>query len=310
MSMKKGVLALVIFGLSLVLGMSSLSIVAGANNDLSQNETQASQDAVIHALYEKAIRQGKVVEKKYRYAAFKENYNLSKQDYETWKKALGKGLSYDEWFDKIVNYGAFPDGEGHSPSEPKLSLRGTQTQNGNKLKNAIQKGDILIISNGGFGHAAIATSDNYILEMYGGGNIWNWTTSGISNNNRQFSKNNWIFGEKEQGLTSRRYIDNWIQLWRIPNKSMANKCASYADATFWNSSHGYKKNKYINYRVTSATTTRDPNYCSKMIFQSFYYGSGSAEVVDSAMAGLTFISPGALPNVFTGKYTPYKVGTY
>ncbi|WP_232057780.1 hypothetical protein [Listeria sp. PSOL-1] len=142
--MKKGVLAVVVFGLFLVLSMSSLSIVAGATNGLSQSEIQANQDVVIRALYEKAIRQGKVAEKKYRYAAFKENYNLSKQDYETWKGTIGKGLNYDEWFDKIANYGAFPDGEGHSPSEQKLSLRGTQAQNGDRLKNTIRKGDILI----------------------------------------------------------------------------------------------------------------------------------------------------------------------
>lgn len=91
---------------------------------------------------------------------------------------------------------------------------------------------------------------------------------------------------------------------------MANKCANYADATFWNSSHGYKKNKYINYRLSSATITKNPNYCSKLVFQAYYYGSGSASVIQPSMAGLSFVSPGALPNVFTGKYRPRKIGTY
>ncbi len=68
--------------------------------------------------------------------------------------------------------------------------------------------------------------------------------------------------------------------------------------------------RHISYRLTSATTTKDPNYCSKLVFQSFYYGSGSAEVIEPAFAGLNFVSPAALPNTFKGKYVPYKVGTY
>ncbi|CBW86729.1 Putative unknown protein [Listeria ivanovii subsp. ivanovii PAM 55] len=243
------------------------------------------------------------------------------------KKSIkyGKGLTFEQWFSDIANYGAFPDGEGHSASEKKTNnldehsgfekneynlAQGSQTTNGNKLKNAIKKGDILIISNGGFGHAAIATSDTYILEMSGGGNIAKWLATGISDNNHQFSKDNWIFGKAEQGVRPSKHIENWIQLWRIPDKSTANKCANYADATFWNSGHGYKKNRHITYRLTDATTTRNPNYCSKLVFQSFYYGSGNATVIQPSMAGLSFVSSAALPNLFTGKYMPYKVGTF
>ncbi|WP_232057781.1 hypothetical protein [Listeria sp. PSOL-1] len=148
--------------------------------------------------------------------------------------------------------------------------------------------------------------------MTGGGNIFNWFASGIKNNNNQCNKTNWIFGttKPEQGVNSDRHIKYYIQLWRVPDKNMAIRCANYADSTFWNSSHGYKKNRYIDYRISSATTTRNPNYCSKLVFQSFYYGSGSANVIEPAFAGLSFVSPAGIPNTFTEKYMPYKVGTF
>ncbi|MBC1946100.1 hypothetical protein HCA00_08070 [Listeria booriae] len=295
---------------SMILGfLVMLFIVITPNPIVNAEETS---DSSIHSLYQEAIEAGKVDVNKYSYNAFQENYNLVKKDYDIWKNTIGQDLTYNQWFGDIANYGAFPDGEGHAPSEKKTGnlLQASQTTNGEKLKNAIQKGDILIISSGGFGHAAIATSDNYILEMSGGGNILNWAAFKISNNNNQFSKHNWIFGVKEQGVKSSKHINNWIQLWRIPDKSMANRCANYADKTFWNSQQKYTKNRYIDYRVTGATTTLNPNYCSKLIFQAYYYGSGSASVIQPSMVGLSFISPSALPNVFTGKYTPYKVGTY
>lgn len=97
------------------------------------------------------------------------------------------------------------------------------------------------MNSGGFGHAAIATSDNYILEMTGGDNPVNWFLTGISNNNNQFNKNNWLWGNREQGVKVKPRIDEPIQIWRVPNKTMANKCGTYADKTFWNSSGGYKK---------------------------------------------------------------------
>lgn len=278
-----------------------------------------NEDKEIQALYQKAIGEKKVDPNKYTFEAFRENYKLGKASYYQMKDIVGKGLDYNTWFGEIEYYGAFPDGEGHSPSEAKTNtmLRGSQTTNGNKLKKAIKKGDILIIKGGGsasldFGHAAIATSDNYILEMTGGKGVWNWAVVGISNNNNQFSKQNWIFGSKnpEQGVIPKRHISSWVQLWRVPDKNIANKAASYADKTFWNSKHKYKKNKYIDYRMTSYPSTKNPNYCSKMVMQAYYWGSGNAAVISSSAMGLTFITPAALPNLFEGKYRPHKVGTY
>lgn len=292
--------------------LSSVLLVSLSSQQVFASET-GNDNKEIRVLYQKAISEKKVDPNKYTFEAFQENYDMGKTDYYAMKDTIGSGLGYNKWFGEMSNYGAFPDGEGHSPSEAKKSsmLRGSQTTNGNKLKKAIKKGDILIVSNGGFGHAAIATSDNYILEMSGGGsNSSKWVVGGIPDNNHQFSKEKWIFGGYSQGIRSSKRIDTWIQLWRVPNKSVANKVASYADKTFWNSSHAYKKNKHIKYKVSTATMNKNPNYCSKMVFQSYYYGSGSINAIEPAMAGLDWISPSMIPRTFTAKYYPKKIGTY
>lgn len=274
-------------------------------------ETVGKSDKVTE-LYQKAITEGKVSEKLYTLAAFRENYEIDRQNYENLKKAgmVEQGVTYDDWFAKVANYSAFPDGEGHSPSEKKHQVRG-EWENGNRLKNTIRKGDILIVNTGGLGHAAIATNDTYILEMIGGGNFVNWFASGISDNNRQFNKYNWIFGtDNEQGQSRERAIKYWIQVWRMPNQGLARQAADWADATFWNSRHGYAKEKHINYQITANTPSLNPNYCSKLVYQAFYYGTGSAPVMRDYISSVPFVIPGDLPAKFAPGYAPYKVGTF
>ncbi|MBY0755437.1 hypothetical protein K5V21_08200 [Clostridium sardiniense] len=267
----------------------------------------------IKKVYDEGVKKGKVDPNNYTFNAFEENYKLGIDTYDSMKNTVGQGLNYNEWFDQVLNFGAFPDGEGHAPSEKKRPRRVKRSQEDNAMKFEcdLRKGDIIVVL-GGVGHAAIATTDNYILEMTGGGNALNWIITGIKNNNNQFHKSIWLRGglEEGQGVVSDRWIDKWIQIWRIPDRNMANKCANYADRTFWNSTGGYRKNIHIDYRITSKLTTKNPSYCSKLVFQSYYWGSGSAPVIKPNMVNLTSILPNALPNVFTGKYAPYKVGTY
>lgn len=295
-----------------ILSMLILFLFSNHINIDAKNETPNSQEKHINELYQRAIEQGKVSKEKYSFFAFKENYLDNKTTYNAMKKSIGTDLDYDNWFDTVMNYAAFPDGEGHSKSETHVLTRSSNSARGNRLKNDIRKGDIILVSTPGFGHAAIANTDNYILEMSGGSNFLDFAILGISDNNHQFSKTNWIFGSntKEQGVKPSNHIKYTIQLWRIPNKNMANKCADYADKMFWSSTHKYKKDRHITYRITSSTLRLNPNYCSKMIFQAYYNGSGTAPVIKSEMATLTFIAPFALPNMFTSKYAPYKVGTY
>ncbi|MDT2681996.1 hypothetical protein P7E15_02780 [Enterococcus gallinarum] len=92
----------------------------------------------------------------------------------------------------------------------------------------------------------------------------------MKNNNHQCSKHNWLWGKEDQeDVSSSKNIDKWIQIWRIPNKGMANQCANYADKIFWNSSGGYKKNRYYDYFIGPNTLSMNPTYCSKLVFHVF-----------------------------------------
>ncbi|MFD2389753.1 hypothetical protein [Enterococcus gallinarum] len=253
-------------------------------------ESPTPQDN-IQKLYEQGIALGKIS---------RENYLLNKETYEEMKDLFPNYSSYDNWFAEILNYAAFPDGEGHSPSERKAKSeeRASKRENADRFKRDLRKGDIILVNDGkGFGHAAIATSNNYILEMTGGAKgpfFSNWFGGGIKDNNHQFNKENWLWRKEEQGFQKKdAMIDSYLQIWRVPNKGMAEKCATYADHTFWNSSGGYKKNRHIDYLLRSSTLTTNPNYCSKMVFQAYWYGSGKAPVIQTYASGLTMIAPNA-----------------
>ena len=286
----------------------TLSFILLFNSTNSFADNINTDTNAIKKNYQQGIEKRKIDPNKYTFKAFEENYKLGINTYNNMKNIIEPNLNYNEWFEKVLNFGAFPDGEGHAPSEK--NQKNSQEDNAMKFERDLRKGDIILVE-GDPGHAAIATTDNYILEMTGGGNILSWAVTGIENNNHQFSKHNWLWAIEEQGVKkSEPEIGNWLQIWRIPDSDMANKCANYADRTFWNSSGGYHKNKYIDYRVTSGMRTKNPNYCSKLIFQSYYWGSGDEPVMKPNMINLTWILPWALPNVFLSKYAPYKVGTY
>ncbi|WP_412989542.1 hypothetical protein ACLJJ6_00590 [Pediococcus siamensis] len=51
----------------------------------------------------------------------------------------------------------------------------------------------------------------------------------------------------------------------------------------------------------------NPSYCSKMVWQAFWFGTGNKKVATGTPA---FITPKSLPNYFYKAYAPYKVGSY
>ncbi|WP_332380208.1 DUF536 domain-containing protein [Lactococcus cremoris] len=52
----------------------------------------------------------------------------------------------------------------------------------------------------------------------------------------------------------------------------------------------------------------NPNYCSKLVWQAYYFGSGNLPV----MYGISdsVVAPTGLPALFTPAYAPYQVGRY
>lgn len=298
------------------------SLINKDKDMIKDNNNKTNDVTVIEELYNYGISINKINKSMYSLDAFTKNYILSLEQYDKLKIVLN--MSFSEWFEQN-NFGAFPDGEGHAYNEKQKELGGPQPRSGatmsaaqrrnaNKFKKDLRKGDIIIV-NGSPGHAAIATSNSYILEMSGGGDIFNWLVTGIKNNNHQFNSENWLSGNWEQGARTGGnnqlgYITEWIQIYRLKDQKMAQKCADYADKMFWNSTHKYKRNILIDYRINAKTLNTNPNYCSKLVFQAFYYGSGYSPVIQNGMQNLTFVAPGALINTFSGDYKPYKVGTY
>ncbi|MFC6200310.1 hypothetical protein ACFP1L_00200 [Lactiplantibacillus nangangensis] len=247
----------------------------------------------IDSAYEQGILSGKINPSTYSKSAFQYTYEQGLGLYTQQRDSL-VNISYDDWLNN-VNYGAMPDGSGVDPNSVKIEPR-SATGNIERFVKDIRKGDIIIVNSAGFGHAAIATTNNWIIEMSGGGNIINWTKTGIPDNNHQFRTRDW----------AKNHIKNWIEIWR-PRNGIGSSAATYADATFWSSTHGTKKNRHITYGIVAGPRTTNPNYCSKMVWQSFWFGTGNKNVATGTPA---FITPKALPTYFYKSYAPYKVGRY
>lgn len=90
-------------------------------------------------------------------------------------------LTYEEWL-IMNNFGVLPDTQ-ESLYQKKMNKRSV-AENKRRFIQTVKKGDILITGRGigGLvGHAAIMTTDNWVLEMRGGDG---WQ-GGIKDNNRQ-----------------------------------------------------------------------------------------------------------------------------
>lgn len=161
-----------------------------------------------------------------------------------------------------------------------------------------QAGDILVVGGnfptGVIGHAAILNADGYVLEMPGGANWMN----GIPDNNRQLPKRQWITN----------HIKEWTTVYRMRNTGLAREVARYADTHYYSTTGGVTKNIHLDYLITTNTKQKNPNYCSKLVWQAYYYGSGTLPVVIETGDGI--IVPTGLPFAFTQAYTPYQLGRY
>ncbi|WP_461224488.1 hypothetical protein [Lacticaseibacillus suihuaensis] len=134
------------------------------------------------SLYQVGVDSGIINPTTYSEHAFQCAYE---EGFQIYTQQLAGGMpftSYNEWF-QAVGFGAMPDGSNVDPNIPAIKPR-SAAANIERFVHDVKKGDILIVNSGGFGHAAIATTHNYVLEMHGGGNLLNWTVTGISDNNR------------------------------------------------------------------------------------------------------------------------------
>jgi len=143
------------------------------------------------------------------------------------------------------------------------------------------------------GHSAIMTTDNWVLEMPGG------SPSKWTNNNRQITKDKWFD----------QHAKDWNTIYRCKNSNIASKAANWADKNYYNPNGGTTKTIKIDYGITYNFTSKNPSYCSKLVTQAFWYGSGNAPVMYN-IANYSLIIPTQIPELFTKDYALQYKGKY
>lgn len=190
---------------------------------------------------------------------------------------LQSDIKYDEWI-KANCYGQPPIADNEKFEEFEIK---------NKAALSLidfQAGDILITNGTSSfeisGHAAIATSNRTILDITGPGE----TT-------RQPAPQDWI----------NQYInEGWVKVYRMKDSRLAASAARWADTHYY-STVGGSQNIYPTYDITLDLYSTDSTYCSKIVFQACWYGTGSSPVMRPMTS---FVEPYALINCFNTAYTP------
>lgn len=204
-------------------------------------------------------------------------------------------LNYEEWL-IMNNYGILPDTQ-ESLFKGRISKRST-ADNKRHFVNTVKKGDILITGRGigGLvGHSAIMTTDNWVLEMKGGPG---WER-GISSNNRQIDKHAWFDEHKS----------DWTTVYRCPDGNVARDAANWADYNYYNPKGGAKKLIHVTYRLTTDMKSKNPSYCSKLVIQAYYFGTGRRQVISNSIAG-RIIVPTSIPTFFLSPYRLASKGRF
>ncbi|MFR6909157.1 YiiX/YebB-like N1pC/P60 family cysteine hydrolase [Streptococcus pneumoniae] len=210
--------------------------------------------------------------------SFSKNGHAQEQnvnDYQTLQQEgiLDNSISEKQWNQHLQESKA---GEQAIENEPD----GTSTRSKFHLKS----GDILISnatsSKGLTGHAAIAISGNKVLHIHSAGH------------HPAVHSLSWL---------KKRYAKKgkWLKIYRSKNSKAGAKAASWAKKNYVG-----KKYKYgINMKLKS----KNPTYCSKIIYQAYKYGASKKSIYDP---GSHIIAPYALPNIFSKSYKIRKVKTY
>lgn len=257
---------------------------------VSNNETS-------NKTYQVGVDLGIINPGKYPFSSFqRDEQNVFKDLYNEYI-SLNSSLpiNYEDWL-VLNNFGVLSDTQ-ESMLQRKISKRST-ADNKREFFNTVRKGDILVSSGGGsiglIGHAAIMTSDYWVLEMPG-------TKQSLEDNNRQVPKDKW-FDE---------HASDWTTVYRCPDNSIARKAAGWADTHYYDASGGEKKTIHIRYSLFTDIWSINPSYCSKLVIQAYYYGTGSAKVItDLSIVGKANIVPSLIPSYFLSPYKLINKGRY
>ncbi|EOY2909118.1 hypothetical protein ACP3GS_002803 [Listeria monocytogenes] len=263
--------------------ITALLLVSGIllSPQMAQAETKVDYDA----LYQQGVSEGIINKADVSLETWiKENESEYNQVYQDGLKdgVYDASLSYEEWI-KLNNYGQPPVVDENWEEVPqKPMLKGVY-----KGYN-IKKGDILITngtsSSGLLGHAAIANGNEYILDIPGAGK----TT-------RQVPTSKWMSDYDPEG---------WVKVYRLKDSSVANAAANWADKNYYSTKGTSKQNIFPKYGMTGSRYSKNPTYCSKIVLQAYYFGTGNKPVVQVFTSLVTVYD---LPNYFSKAYKPQQV---
>ncbi|MBC2171079.1 hypothetical protein [Listeria booriae] len=278
-------------------------VLAQENTYLDSNETYTRENEDIATIYKQAIDAKILTKERYTYSSW---IALEKSflwpNYTQVKKEglIDQTTTYKAWLQNN-NYGAIADFDN---GNFKMLLQGSATAaNKSKFVNTIQKGDFVVVSDVRepwapfIGHAAIATTDNWILDMPG----YKDGTYTKEDNNRQLKKGDWF----------NKYQNAWTTVYRVKtSKQVRNNIADWADWRYWSSNHGLTKNRHVKYDMkTVLKGSYDKAYCSKLVWQALYYGSGDLPLVIARPTTFT-VAPYFLPGEMNTAYTPTRYGPF
>lgn len=153
-------------------------------------------------------------------------------------------------------------------------------------------GDILITNGTSFagiiGHAAIVDDARTVLDIPRPGK----TT-------RVLSHADWIKEYADKG---------WVKVYRIKNREDIGRAAArWADKNYYSTTGSTTQNIYPKYEITPHLYSTDPTYCSKIVYQAYWYESGVLSVMEENHG---FVSPYGLIDCFTKAYKPVQVKFY
>lgn len=180
---------------------------------------------------------------------------------------LGEDISYDEWKNLVESSYKMEDYLLNSDQFYQVYSSGSSWDYGSV---SIIKGDIILTNGsetlGVVGHSGIAISSEDILHIANIGtvpsviNIYKWL----------------------EAYTTR--YGQWTRIYRHKNYNVASSAAECAKKLYMGSKAKYK--------ITSDIYGTNETYCSKLVWQSYYYSSNGAETTTPATG---YIRPYDLP---------------
>lgn len=194
---------------------------------------------------------------------------------------MDEGITYENWL------------EADSFPEPTKEVQRTLLK---ASSYTMQSGDIFVTnatSLGGMtGHAAIATSSNWVLDI-----------PAVGKTTRQSTFATW----------KSFYKSGTVWVYRVDSKyrDIAIKAASWADRNYYSTTGSSKQNIFPRYGFLSGPVqfTTNPTYCSKIPYQAYWNGSGNVAFMKVRAPGFV-VTPYGLVDSFSNSYKPKLVAKF